>query len=130
MTSARIACNIRRLGRAAEGVAQEGRAQPHPLPIAINGKPGRDHDRNGMSGKPFAQALRSVGVFHLTDGQAEIPCNRVPDGGHIGLGAAGRLARYGVALQEDVQGRGAAVEVIDEVRAPQLLREVLPSIDR
>lgn len=74
---------------------------------------------------PSAPARR---VFHLTDGQTEIPCNRVPDGGHIGLGAAGRLAGDGVALHEDVQGLGAALEVLDDMRAPQLFHQ-RPAVD-
>src|SRR5436309_5082260 len=46
--------DLRRLGGAQKGVFQERTAKDLPLLGSINGEAGQDHDRNRVSGTPFA----------------------------------------------------------------------------
>ena len=95
---------------------------PQTLAVMAGGhrQPGEQHHRYRMPWQAFAQPGRRVRVLHLRDDQCVVAHDDVVRESHVGLGRARRLAVQGMANEERVERRLAAIERIDGVSTLQL----------
>ena len=79
---------IRCLQRTLHRVSQQRLSNALALPVAIDGKPRKQHDGYGMLCQALLHALGSVLQCHLAYGQRVIADNDFTHDPHVGLGGA------------------------------------------
>lgn len=112
--------NVGGLNRAQQRILQEPGPESLPLPVAVHGQPGKQHDRDRKPGQSLGKTFWRIFVKYLTDSEAVEPDNPVPGERDIGRRSARQLVGEGMTVQKAVEAFLPAAENRCVVLAPEL----------
>ena len=109
--------DLRRLKCAQQRVLEKPGAKPLALKVRRNSEAGKQHDRHGVTGKPFGRAFWCATVLDLPEHKCVIADNLVFFSGqrNIGLRCSRLLALKCVFDQKTIQRITTAIKPVDIV---------------
>jgi len=106
---------------AAQGVAQQTRANPLALPILVDREARQNQKRDRMTRHAFAEPRRSVRLLNVADDERIEARNPGAFERDIGLGGIRLLRLQGMTDQESIEVGLTACETVNRMHAAELL---------